>query len=82
MAEDHEAIDELLGIFWNLMESALLKHCRLDTKLLSLCQSFFEIAKGSLNMMINSDDGEEGRENILKWFEVSILSPGISSLLL
>jgi len=71
--EGRKAVVQLRRIFENLMQSALLQHCRLDTELLSLCRSFFELAKGSLNMRVRSDRGEEGRQNMLKWFEVGIL---------
>ena len=63
---------ELRKVFVNLTRSSLLVHCRLDTELLSLCRTFFGLAKGCLGMQIHSDDVEEGRNNMLEWFEVSI----------
>jgi len=75
-------IVELLPIFLTLTESALLQHCRFDMELVSLCQTFFELAKRCLILRITSDWRERATENMLMWFEVNILSPGISSLLL
>jgi len=71
-AEDNGTILELENIFLNLTLSPLLKHCRLDTELLSLCQTFFGLAKGCLTVWIDSDEREQGTKNMLEWFEVSI----------
>ncbi|KAJ8075847.1 hypothetical protein PM082_021479 [Marasmius tenuissimus] len=38
--------DESEDILMNLLYSSLLKHCRLGVELFSLCQTFFELAKG------------------------------------
>ncbi|KAK1234139.1 hypothetical protein PQX77_002651 [Marasmius sp. AFHP31] len=56
-------------LFLNIVQSLLLAHCRLDTELLSLCWTFFGIAKGCLGMRIDEEDGEIGRNNILAWIE-------------
>ena len=79
---DNDTPGQLGASFLSLTDSALLKHCRVDMELVLLCGTFFELAKGCLIMRIHSDEGKVARGNMLKWFEVSILSPGISSLLL
>ncbi|KAK1223831.1 hypothetical protein PQX77_013285 [Marasmius sp. AFHP31] len=56
-------------IFERIVGSSLLKHCRVHTELLSLCQTFFEHAKGHLDMWVDSHDGEEYRKNMLEWIE-------------
>ncbi|KAK1219152.1 hypothetical protein PQX77_018134 [Marasmius sp. AFHP31] len=63
-------IDELRGLFLNMLQSSLLAHCRLDMDLLLLCQTFFGIAKGCLAMEILPEWVEKGRKNILVWIEV------------
>ena len=73
-AEDRDTIIELENIFLNLTLSPLLKHCCLDMELLSLCQSFFGLAKGCLILRIRSSLGKEGREEMFKWFEVGRFS--------
>ncbi|KAK1217335.1 hypothetical protein PQX77_020016 [Marasmius sp. AFHP31] len=55
--------------FKRIVESSLLKHCRVHTELLSLCQTFFEHVKGCVKMRLFSDWGEEGRKNMLEWIE-------------
>ena len=70
-AEKVGTILELRRIFLDLTWSSLLEHCCLDMELFSLCQSFFGLAKGCLTMSIRSNDWERGKENMLKWFEVS-----------
>ena len=67
--------------FTYLTESALLKHCRLDMELLSLCRTFFKLARGCLVLRISFGKAERSKENLLGWVEVSI-SRGISSLLI
>ncbi|KAK1223852.1 hypothetical protein PQX77_013266 [Marasmius sp. AFHP31] len=57
--------------FRTVVGSSLLKHCRVHTELLSLCQTFFEHATGHLDMWVSSHDGEEYRKNMLEWIEVS-----------
>ncbi|KAJ8072170.1 hypothetical protein PM082_015728 [Marasmius tenuissimus] len=66
-AENLENIMELTGIFGNVTNSLLLKHCRLDMKLPSLGQTFLELAKGRLAMQ--ASDGWEGRKNLFEWIE-------------
>ncbi|KAK1233988.1 hypothetical protein PQX77_002817 [Marasmius sp. AFHP31] len=70
------AIRELEHIFLAIVGSLLLKHCRLDMELFSLCQTFFALADVCLVMQIAS---EEGRKNVLEWIEVSNVSPGSDS---
>ena len=71
-AEDRDTIRELRYIFSNLTRSALLIHCRLDTELVSLCLTFFELAKGCLILPIIPSHIADGEKNMLEWFEVSI----------
>ncbi|KAK1218221.1 hypothetical protein PQX77_019105 [Marasmius sp. AFHP31] len=68
-AEDISTISELEGIFLNVVQSFLLRHCRLRMELLSLCQTFFGLAKGCLVLRVNYLDGEEGRKIIPEWIE-------------
>ncbi|KAK1233134.1 hypothetical protein PQX77_003774 [Marasmius sp. AFHP31] len=67
--KDRETIGEVGFIFQNLMESSLLLHSCLDSKLLSLCEAFIDSAKGCSFMEIDNPDGERGRENMLMWTE-------------
>ena len=71
-AENEVTITELRGIFLNLTWSSLLKHCRLDAEVVSLCRTVFGLVKRCLVMQIKSYCGAEGRENMLRWFDVSI----------
>ncbi|KAK1219842.1 hypothetical protein PQX77_017419 [Marasmius sp. AFHP31] len=64
--------DTIYSLFFRrIVESSLLKHCRIHTELLSLCQTFFEHAKGCVKMQIDPDSGEGGRKNMLEWIKVS-----------
>ncbi|KAJ8082816.1 hypothetical protein PM082_008672 [Marasmius tenuissimus] len=57
-------------VFENFTCSSLLKHCRIHTELLSLCQTFFGLAKGcSVVMRVHSNIGEAVRRNLLGWIE-------------
>ncbi|KAK1223853.1 hypothetical protein PQX77_013267, partial [Marasmius sp. AFHP31] len=56
-------------VFERIVESTLLKRCRVHTELLSLCQTFFEHAKGRFDMRVSSHDGEKYRKNMLEWIE-------------
>ncbi|KAK1217669.1 hypothetical protein PQX77_019663 [Marasmius sp. AFHP31] len=71
--------EELEGIFMNIVASLLLKHCRLDMELFSLCRTFFGLADGCTVMQIDFKNGEEGSQNILEWIEVSTVSLGSDS---
>ncbi|KAK1228825.1 hypothetical protein PQX77_008120 [Marasmius sp. AFHP31] len=62
-------IGDLGRCFENMVTSSLLTHCCLDQELLSLCRTFFGLAKGCLEMQIKSKDGKEGRKNMLEWIE-------------
>ncbi|KAJ8085044.1 hypothetical protein PM082_003822 [Marasmius tenuissimus] len=55
--------------FENFIRSSLLNHFRINTELLSLCQTFFGLAKGCSVMRVHSNDGEKGRKNMLGWIE-------------
>ncbi|KAK1229036.1 hypothetical protein PQX77_007916 [Marasmius sp. AFHP31] len=68
-AEDADTITDLGWCFENMVTSSLLEHCCLDQELLSLCRTFFGLAKGCLKMWINPEDGEKGRKNMLGWIE-------------
>ncbi|KAJ8073470.1 hypothetical protein PM082_011746 [Marasmius tenuissimus] len=67
VARDDETIDELSGIFLNMVRSSLLKSCPLHTSLVRLCRKFFTLAKGCLVMRIDSSDREKGKKNVLEW---------------
>ncbi|KAK1224871.1 hypothetical protein PQX77_012204 [Marasmius sp. AFHP31] len=73
-AGDDGTIDELSGIFLNMVRSSLLKPCRLDAGLIRLCRKFFVLAKGCLVMRIDSSDGEKGKKNVFEWIEVRFTS--------
>ncbi|KAK1226446.1 hypothetical protein PQX77_010530 [Marasmius sp. AFHP31] len=72
---------ELSRIFLNVTQSSLLKHCRLDMELLSLCRAFFGLAKFHPFKWPLARDGtdprwagaelEKARDNVLEWIEVS-----------
>ncbi|KAJ8091618.1 hypothetical protein PM082_020848 [Marasmius tenuissimus] len=66
---DHKTTDELECTFQNLALTSLLKHCRPDTELFSLCQTFFILAKGCLLMEVGPSNGEKGKTNLLGWIE-------------
>ncbi|KAK1234118.1 hypothetical protein PQX77_002682 [Marasmius sp. AFHP31] len=63
--------DYLSWVFEYMVMSPLLKHCRVHTVLLSLCQTFFEHAKHCVKMWIRSSRREEGRKNMLEWIGAS-----------
>ncbi|KAK1221871.1 hypothetical protein PQX77_015310 [Marasmius sp. AFHP31] len=67
--ENEGTIMELTGVFGNVTNSLLLGHCRLDPESVSLCQTFFELAKGCLGLQVESSDGWAGRKNLLDWIE-------------
>ncbi|KAK1232883.1 hypothetical protein PQX77_003996 [Marasmius sp. AFHP31] len=65
---------EMAWIFRNLVDSALLKHCRLDTELFSLCQTFFELVQGShvFDWVRDNHGGatiRKERASLLDWIE-------------
>ncbi|KAK1216587.1 hypothetical protein PQX77_020779 [Marasmius sp. AFHP31] len=68
-AEDDNTITDLGYCFENMVTSSLLEHCCLDQELLSLCRTFFGLAKGCLKMWIDPEDGENGRKNMLEWIK-------------
>ncbi|KAK1230047.1 hypothetical protein PQX77_006863 [Marasmius sp. AFHP31] len=68
-SNDIDKLQELECTFLNMVQSMLLAHCRLDTELLLLCQTFFGIAEGCLVMGIDEEEGERGRKNMLAWIE-------------
>ncbi|KAK1215071.1 hypothetical protein PQX77_022338 [Marasmius sp. AFHP31] len=68
-AENNDTTRDLRLCFKNMVTSSLLKHCCLDQELLLLCQMFFGLAKGCLEMQIDPEGGEEGRKNMLEWIE-------------
>ncbi|KAK1219057.1 hypothetical protein PQX77_018233 [Marasmius sp. AFHP31] len=74
-AEGNNTIEELSNTFQNVVRSLLLKHCRLDVELLSLCRTFFELAKSCSVMRISSQWEEEGMKNIFEWIEASATFP-------
>ncbi|KAJ8093360.1 hypothetical protein PM082_020217 [Marasmius tenuissimus] len=65
----NSALEGFQWTFLNIVQSLLLKHCRLDMELFSLCQMVFGLARGCLVMDIYSEYGKEGRKNILEWIE-------------
>ncbi|KAK1226478.1 hypothetical protein PQX77_010562 [Marasmius sp. AFHP31] len=61
-------------IFMYIMKSPLLRFCRLDTELLSLCLAFFRLAKGCSPPMpglsITAPNSvEEGKKNLFGWID-------------
>ncbi|KAJ8077545.1 hypothetical protein PM082_001977 [Marasmius tenuissimus] len=62
-------IEELENIFLSMVRSLLLKHCRCDKRLLSLCRSFFGFVNGCLVMRIKSQHRKNARNNMLGWIE-------------
>ncbi|KAK1235269.1 hypothetical protein PQX77_001511 [Marasmius sp. AFHP31] len=66
-ADDEGTAMELTGIFGDVTNSLLLKHCCLRAGTVLLCQTFFELAKGCLVLQVESSDGWEGRKNLLEW---------------
>ncbi|KAK1216443.1 hypothetical protein PQX77_020912 [Marasmius sp. AFHP31] len=69
--EDTDAKYELNAILGNLVDSSLLRHCLIDERLLSLCDTFFEVARSCALLHIPSEWGERRRTELLKWIEVS-----------
>ncbi|KAK1223242.1 hypothetical protein PQX77_013887 [Marasmius sp. AFHP31] len=67
--DDLKTTDELECTFQNLALTSLLKHCRPDTELFSLCRTFFDLAKGCLLMEVGPSNGEKGKTNLLGWIE-------------
>ncbi|KAJ8079643.1 hypothetical protein PM082_011230 [Marasmius tenuissimus] len=69
-AEDENTISELMYIFLNLADpSLLLKHCRPDTELLSICLTFFEHAKVCSSLEFGPLGGEKVRKDLFEWIE-------------
>ncbi|KAJ8091709.1 hypothetical protein PM082_020944 [Marasmius tenuissimus] len=56
-------------IVGNLTGSILLLHCHLDSELLSLCLTFFELAKSLSGLTMEAELGEARRKKLLKWIE-------------
>ncbi|KAJ8091616.1 hypothetical protein PM082_020846 [Marasmius tenuissimus] len=69
---------ELEWIFRNLVESALLKHCRLGTELILLCRTFLELVNGypSVFDQVEGEERKRGRANLLEWIEVRVVHSG------
>ncbi|KAJ8073696.1 hypothetical protein PM082_011974 [Marasmius tenuissimus] len=63
------------GISTTLLTPSLLQHCQLDTELFSLCQSFLNFAKSCPIMTVPYDQGEEQKQAVLSWIEVSTVYP-------
>ncbi|KAJ8096065.1 hypothetical protein PM082_022679 [Marasmius tenuissimus] len=61
-----ESWAEMRCIFIYMMQSSLLRHCRLDIELISLCQVFVEVLKG---IPLMGPGLEQGKRNILAWIE-------------
>ncbi|KAJ8076229.1 hypothetical protein PM082_000648 [Marasmius tenuissimus] len=60
----------LYDLFLDLACSSLLKHCHLDTELLLLCRTFFELVKPCMEMeAIPFLCVTEARENLVEWIE-------------
>ncbi|KAJ8076232.1 hypothetical protein PM082_000651 [Marasmius tenuissimus] len=53
----------------NLVCSSLLKHCHLDTELLSLCRTLIELVKRLKKGPLLNTHHTEGRENLIEWIE-------------
>ncbi|KAK1218924.1 hypothetical protein PQX77_018366 [Marasmius sp. AFHP31] len=67
--ENSDTIVILWWCFENVTTSSLLKHCCLDRELLSLCRTFFGLAKDCLVMKVHSGNGKKWRENMLGWIK-------------
>ncbi|KAJ8081597.1 hypothetical protein PM082_007443 [Marasmius tenuissimus] len=66
---DDVSLDDMSCIFENMVASSLLKSCRLDAELLSLCRMFFGLAKGCKEMVFDHARRMEGRKNLLEWIK-------------
>ncbi|KAK1216490.1 hypothetical protein PQX77_020885 [Marasmius sp. AFHP31] len=66
---DEETMVELNGIFGNLVDSSLLRHCRLETDLLSLCETFFKLAEHRSLLQVRQREWEARRMELLRWIE-------------
>ncbi|KAK1230069.1 hypothetical protein PQX77_006843 [Marasmius sp. AFHP31] len=69
VAVDNSAMGELNSVFYRIVVSFLLKHCRFDLEVFSLCRTFLKLASSCLVLRISSKDGGEGRKNIAEWIE-------------
>ncbi|KAJ8076246.1 hypothetical protein PM082_000665 [Marasmius tenuissimus] len=68
-------------LFHNLAWSLLLKYCHLDTELLSLCRTFFELAKRCMKMGVTPFHGvKEAKKNLVGWIEVPTVSLSVQIL--
>ncbi|KAJ8073549.1 hypothetical protein PM082_011825 [Marasmius tenuissimus] len=68
MEKAKESVRREMGwILVKVLGSSLLEHCRLNTELLLLCQTFFDLAKGSGFLRVYSSNGDKGKRNLLKW---------------
>ncbi|KAL0059244.1 hypothetical protein AAF712_014022 [Marasmius tenuissimus] len=67
--DDEKAKSEVNGIFGNLVDSALLRHCRVDRDFMGRCQTFFESALSCSLLEMRSEEGEERRKGLLEWIE-------------
>ncbi|KAK1231217.1 hypothetical protein PQX77_005673 [Marasmius sp. AFHP31] len=64
-------LHELYRIFQDMLSSSVLKCCRLDVELLSLCQSFLELAQGGPVDLFRFSHAPKGDKDIIEWIEVS-----------
>ncbi|KAJ8082923.1 hypothetical protein PM082_008780 [Marasmius tenuissimus] len=60
---------ELRCILDNLVNSSLLQRCRLDTKLISLCNTFFGSACGCSRMWMEYSDAARMKGRLSTWIE-------------
>ncbi|KAJ8079644.1 hypothetical protein PM082_011231 [Marasmius tenuissimus] len=67
--KDEGTIHESTNIFQTLASSWLLRHCCVDTEILSLCQTFLGLAKDCSFLEVELSSGEKARENLLEWIE-------------
>ncbi|KAK1225532.1 hypothetical protein PQX77_011521 [Marasmius sp. AFHP31] len=66
---------ELHQIFQDMLQSSVLKHCRLDVELLSLCRNFLELAQGGPVDLFRFSHAPKGEKDIIEWIEVSNAFP-------
>ncbi|KAJ8076234.1 hypothetical protein PM082_000653 [Marasmius tenuissimus] len=60
----------LIHPFHNLARSSLLKHCHLDTELLSLCRTFFDLLEhGTTTGSFDFYPSKGAREHLVEWIE-------------
>ncbi|KAJ8079612.1 hypothetical protein PM082_011199 [Marasmius tenuissimus] len=68
-AEGGQTAAELEAILWCLTRKPLLRHCCLDTELLSLCREFLKLAEKCLSLAVNQQWRENAQKYLFGWLE-------------